>query len=91
MTLGYQTMHVPNEIELKRLGREILAWAHNKFCFAGANHDAVGRRPLTGQQEKIYNLARVGWDASSIAGRTGLPLASVYDGLHKIEFNGWKI
>ncbi|MDH3376150.1 MAG: hypothetical protein OEQ39_04170 [Gammaproteobacteria bacterium] len=84
-------MYVPTEIEFKRFSREIMAWAYAKFCFAGASHEAVGRRPLTEQQQKIYNLARVGWDAASIAGRTGLPVASVYDGLHKIEFNGWKI
>lgn len=84
-------MYVPTEIELKRFGREIQAKAYQQFCFAGANHDAVGRRPLTNQQEKIYNLARVGWEPQSIAGRTGLPIASVYDALHKIEFNGWHI
>lgn len=84
-------MYVPTEIELKRYEREILAWAYSKFCFAGANHEAVGRRPLTEQQQKVYNLARVGWDPASICGRTGLPIASVYDALHKISFNGWKI
>lgn len=85
-------MYVMNEIELKRYGREVLEWAQRIFCFTKeAKHDAVGKRPLTDQQQTIYNLARVGWDASSIAGRTGLPIASVYDGLHKIEFNGWKL
>ena len=50
-----------------------------------------GRRPLTDQQQKVYNLARNGWKPKQIANRTGLPLASVYDALHKIKHNGWEI
>jgi hypothetical protein len=84
-------MYVMTEFELKRHGREVEALAYQKFCFAGADHQAVGRRPLTEQQQTVYNLARVGWEPSSIAGRTGLPVASVYDALHKISFNGWKL
>ena len=61
------------------------------FCFNGISHKALGRRPLTEQQQKIYNLARVGWNANQIVGRLGITLASVRDGMQKIKHNGYKI
>lgn len=85
-------MYVPDEMELKRMCRNIEETYTRKFLYTNnAKHDEVGKRPLSKQQKKIYNLARVGWQPAAIAKRTGLPLASVYDGLHKITFNGWKL
>ena len=65
--------------------------AFAKFCFLGVSHKGLGRRPLSPQQESIYNLARVGWGVKSISKRLGITLASVYDGLHKIKWAGWDI
>ena len=65
--------------------------AFAKFCFHGVSHKGLGRRPLSPQQEKIYNLARVGWGVKSISKRLGITLASAYDGLHKIKWAGWDI
>ena len=66
--------------------------AYHHFCFKGAKpHPGNGRRPLTEQQEKIYNLARVGWNASQIAARIKIPMASVHDGIYKCSERGWKI
>ena len=67
--------------------------AFQQFCFQGSTLTAkqIGRRPLTDQQKKVFNLARVGWQPMQIANRTGLPVASVYDALHKIRHNGWEI
>ena len=68
------------------------AVAYHNFCFKGANpHPGEGRRPLTEQQEKIYNLARVGWNPSQIANRLNITTAAAYDGLHKVKNNGWDI
>ena len=67
--------------------------AHQRFCFPKSkiSHDGLlGRRPITEQQKKIYNLDQVGWKPMQIAKRLKLPLVSVYDGLHKLRNNGWK-
>ena len=64
--------------------------AYHSFCFKGAlSHEGLGRRPLTEQQMKVYNLARVGWKPANIAERVDVPLASVYDALHSIQHKGW--
>jgi len=84
---------VVTELEAHRLPRQLFDEYYHQFCFRGARlrHTDLGRRPLTEQQNKIYNMARIGWEPAQIANRLSIPVASVYDGLHKIEFNGWKI
>ena len=61
------------------------------FCFPDANHSKAQKRPLTAQQEKIYNLASNGWKAKQIAKRLDMPLAGVYDSMSKMKHNGWDI
>lgn len=60
------------------------------FCYPGAAMDSGrGRRPLTEQQEKIYNLASVGWKPAEIARRMGKSEPVIRDALAKIKHNGW--
>ena len=61
------------------------------FCFPNATvrHKGLGRRPLTEQQQKVYNLARVGWKRGQIAKRIMIANSRVHDALYKIRDRGW--
>lgn len=67
--------------------------AYEQFCFprGGRPRHKPERRPLTDQQEKVFNLASVGWKPSQIAERMKIPVASVYDAIAKIRHWGYNL
>ena len=85
-------MWVPTGAEALQLRRQAEIEAWNKFLFPrGKGHEPPKRqlKPLTEQQEGVYNLVTVGWRPKQIANRMGLPLASVYDAIAKIKHWGY--
>jgi len=54
-------------------------------------NEGLPRLPLTETQEKIFNLARIGWTPSQIAGRMGTSAPSIHDAMYKIKDRGWTI
>lgn len=70
------------------------AEAFQKFCFPRDSDDdqpVIERRPLTEQQNKVFNLASVGWNPSQISERMKIPIASVYDAIAKIKHWGYPL
>jgi DNA-binding NarL/FixJ family response regulator len=66
--------------------------AFQQFCYPSETEiKTPDRRPLTEQQQKVYNLVTVGWNASQIAERIKCPVASVYDAIAKIRHWGYNI
>ena len=67
--------------------------AFRKFCYPNAKHgeNNLQRRPLSPQQESIYNLCRVGWNPKQIAERIDMHESSVRDAICKIRHNGYPI
>ncbi|MGB2815279.1 MAG: hypothetical protein WBC75_09375 [Dehalococcoidales bacterium] len=66
--------------------------AHTRFCFtAQANHETLGRKPLTEAQMKIFNLLWAGWKPKSITVRLGIRPQGVYEAIGKIRECGWEL
>ena len=64
--------------------------AYNIFCHKGRKKEP-DLRSLSAQQQKIYNLAAVGWDKNQIAGRLDISVNSVNDALRKIRHWGYDV
>lgn len=64
--------------------------AFNLFCY-GKDITINLLPPLTERQQKVYNLASVGWDASNISQRLRIPVNSVYDAICKFKHKGYTL
>jgi DNA-binding NarL/FixJ family response regulator len=85
-------MWVPTQAEVLQLRRQAEIEAWDRFLYPREREDASPKRelkPLTEQQEGVYNLVTVGWKPKQIAKRMDLPLASVYDAIAKIKHWGY--
>lgn len=86
-------MWVPTRPEVLQLRHDSERRAWEEFLYPrGKDAPEPPRRalkPLTEQQEGVYNLAAVGWKPKQIANRMDMPLASVYDAIAKIKHWGY--
>lgn len=62
----------------------------NNFLYTPEHdHSQLVRRPLTEQQQKVFNLLKVGWRPPEISKRTRISESTVRDMMVKIKFNGY--
>ena len=62
---------------------------YQRFCLG--RYDEPVHRPLTKDQQSIYNLARAGFGNKSIAKRMSITAKAVTSQLKEIEYKGWEL